>query len=92
MPLTCVSRLAPGPQALDQEMLADKLGYERVRPPEVPAALVQGQRLEILEAVGNAVLLDERRLNANTAPEKESSGAAKSGPQKGGSPSYRGFG
>jgi alkanesulfonate monooxygenase SsuD/methylene tetrahydromethanopterin reductase-like flavin-dependent oxidoreductase (luciferase family) len=37
MPLTYAFRLAPGPQALDQAMLAEKLGYERVWSPEVPA-------------------------------------------------------
>ena len=37
MPLTYAFRLVPGPQALDQAMLADKLGYERVWSPEVPA-------------------------------------------------------
>jgi 5,10-methylenetetrahydromethanopterin reductase len=37
MPLTYAFRLAPGPQALDQAMLAEKLGYERVWSPEIPA-------------------------------------------------------
>jgi 5,10-methylenetetrahydromethanopterin reductase len=37
MPLTYAFRLAPGPQALDLAMLAEKLGYERVWSPEVPA-------------------------------------------------------
>jgi 5,10-methylenetetrahydromethanopterin reductase len=37
MPLTYAFRLAPGPQALDQAMLAEKLGYERIWSPEVPA-------------------------------------------------------
>ena len=37
MPLTYAFRLAPGPQALDQAMLVEKLGYERVWSPEVPA-------------------------------------------------------
>jgi len=32
MPLTYAFRLAPGPQALDQAMLAEKLGYERPDP------------------------------------------------------------
>jgi 5,10-methylenetetrahydromethanopterin reductase len=37
MPLTYAFRLAPGPQALDQAMLAEKLGYERIWSPELPA-------------------------------------------------------
>jgi 5,10-methylenetetrahydromethanopterin reductase len=37
MPLSYAFRLAPGPQALDQAILAEKLGYERVWSPEVPA-------------------------------------------------------
>ena len=37
MPLTYAFRLAPGAQARDQAMLAEKLGYERVWSPEVPA-------------------------------------------------------
>src|SRR5215475_12107597 len=37
MPLTYAFRLAPGPQALDQAILAEKLGYERVWSPELPA-------------------------------------------------------
>jgi len=37
MPLTYAFRLAPGPQALDQAILAEKLGYERVWSPEIPA-------------------------------------------------------
>ena len=37
MPLTYAFRLAPGPQALDQAMLADNLGYARVWSPEIPA-------------------------------------------------------
>src|SRR4029450_520438 len=37
MPLTYAFRLAPGPQALDQAILAEKLGYERVWSPETPA-------------------------------------------------------
>src|SRR5262245_56903875 len=37
MPLTYAFRLAPGPQALDQAILAEKLGYKRVWSPEVPA-------------------------------------------------------
>jgi hypothetical protein len=30
MPLTYAFRLVPGPQALDQASLAERLGYERV--------------------------------------------------------------
>ena len=37
MPLTYAFRLVPGTQALDQAILAEKLGYERVWSPEVPA-------------------------------------------------------
>jgi alkanesulfonate monooxygenase SsuD/methylene tetrahydromethanopterin reductase-like flavin-dependent oxidoreductase (luciferase family) len=37
MPLTYAFRLAPGPQALDEAILAEKLGYERVWSPETPA-------------------------------------------------------
>ena len=37
MPLTYAFRLAPGPQALDQAILAEKLGYERIWSPEIPA-------------------------------------------------------
>jgi 5,10-methylenetetrahydromethanopterin reductase len=37
MALTYAFRLAPGPQALDQAILAEKLGYERVWSPEIPA-------------------------------------------------------
>jgi 5,10-methylenetetrahydromethanopterin reductase len=37
MPLTYAFRLVPGPQALDQAMLAEKLGYERIWSPEIPA-------------------------------------------------------
>src|SRR5262249_52626032 len=37
MPLTYAFRLAPGPQALDQAILAETLGYERVWSPEIPA-------------------------------------------------------
>jgi 5,10-methylenetetrahydromethanopterin reductase len=37
MPLSYAFRLVPGPQALDQAMLAEKLGYARVWSPEIPA-------------------------------------------------------
>ena len=37
MPLSYAFRLAPGPQALDQAILAEKLGYERIWSPEIPA-------------------------------------------------------
>jgi hypothetical protein len=37
MPLTYAFRLTPGPQALDQAILAEKLSYERVWSPEIPA-------------------------------------------------------
>src|SRR5262245_28480798 len=37
MPLTFAFRLPPGPQALDQAILAEELGYERVWSPEIPA-------------------------------------------------------
>jgi 5,10-methylenetetrahydromethanopterin reductase len=37
MPLTYAFRLAPGPHALDQAILAEKLGYERIWSPEIPA-------------------------------------------------------
>jgi 5,10-methylenetetrahydromethanopterin reductase len=37
MPLTYAFRVAPGPQALDQAVLAEKLGYQRVWSPEIPA-------------------------------------------------------
>jgi 5,10-methylenetetrahydromethanopterin reductase len=37
MSLTYAFRLAPGPQALEQAILAEKLGYERVWSPEIPA-------------------------------------------------------
>jgi 5,10-methylenetetrahydromethanopterin reductase len=37
MSLTYAFRLVPGPQALEEAMLAEKLGYERVWSPEVPA-------------------------------------------------------
>ena len=37
MPLTYVFRLAPGSQSLEQAMLAEKLGYDRVWSPELPA-------------------------------------------------------
>jgi len=37
MSLTYAFRLAPGPQALDEAILAEKLGYERVWSPEIPA-------------------------------------------------------
>jgi 5,10-methylenetetrahydromethanopterin reductase len=36
MPLTYAFRLAPGPQALDQAILAEKLGYECVWSPDIP--------------------------------------------------------
>ncbi len=37
MPLTYAFRLPPGPQALDHAILAEKLGYERLWSPEIPA-------------------------------------------------------
>jgi len=37
MPLTYAFRLPPGPQALDQAILAEKLGYDRIWSPEIPA-------------------------------------------------------
>src|SRR5262249_62248844 len=37
MPLTYAFRLPPGPQALDHAILAEKLGYERIWSPEIPA-------------------------------------------------------
>jgi len=37
MPLTYAFRLPPGPQALDQTILAEKLGYDRIWSPEIPA-------------------------------------------------------
>ena len=37
MPLTYAFRLPPGPLALDHAILAEKLGYERIWSPEIPA-------------------------------------------------------
>jgi 5,10-methylenetetrahydromethanopterin reductase len=37
MPLTYAFRLPPGPQALDHAILAEKLGYDRIWSPEIPA-------------------------------------------------------
>ncbi len=37
MPLTYAFRLPPGPQALEHAILAEKLGYERIWSPEIPA-------------------------------------------------------
>ena len=37
MPLTYAFRIAPGPHALDQAILAERLGYERIWSPEIPA-------------------------------------------------------
>jgi len=37
MPLTYSFRLPPGPQAVDQAVLAEKLGYDRIWSPEIPA-------------------------------------------------------
>ena len=37
MPLTYAFRLPPGPPALDYAILAEKLGYERIWSPEIPA-------------------------------------------------------
>ena len=37
MPLTYAFRLPPGPASLDAAVLAEKLGYERIWSPEVPA-------------------------------------------------------
>lgn len=37
MPLTYAFRIPPGPHALDHAILAEKLGYERVWSPEIPA-------------------------------------------------------
>jgi alkanesulfonate monooxygenase SsuD/methylene tetrahydromethanopterin reductase-like flavin-dependent oxidoreductase (luciferase family) len=37
MPLTYAFPLAPGPQALDQAILVEKLGYQGAWSPEIPA-------------------------------------------------------
>lgn len=37
MPLTYAFRLPPGPASLDMAVLAEKLGYERIWSPEIPA-------------------------------------------------------
>ena len=37
MPLTYAFRLPPGPQALDHAILAEKLGYQHIWSPEIPA-------------------------------------------------------
>jgi len=37
MPLSYAVRLPPGPQALDHAILAEKLGFERIWSPEIPA-------------------------------------------------------